>query len=344
MNTRSMGNSGLRVSELCLGAMNFGMPDWGIDKDASVQVIDAFLESGGNFIDTADAYGGGASEEIVGAALAGRREQVIIATKAFNAVTKRFGEPPAHANALGVSRRHLIQSLNDSLRRMKTDYVDLYQIHCWDTHTPIEETLSTLDTLVKSGKVRYCGLSNFTAWQIAESRQLCIRFHWEPLVTAQMQYSLVCRDIEMDVLPVCKRYGIGLLPWSPLGGGVLTGKYNKDFSGPSESRFGDKPDPNNAWRNRFVNERNLRIVDAVKAVAAEVNATPSAVAIAWILHQPAVSSIIVGPKSVEQWKDNLSACSLSLSETQLDRLAQASAPTAKYPEWFVPAMMRNQPG
>lgn len=341
MTQRKLGKTGVQVSELCLGAMNFGMPDWGVGEKESIEVIHAFLEAGGNFIDTADVYGGGASEEICGRALKRRRDQVVVATKGHFPVTARFGEPPAHANALGSSRRHLTAALHDSLRRMQTDYVDLYQVHCWDAVTPIEETLSTLDAFIKSGKVRYAGISNFTAWQIAEARQLCIRFGWEPPVTAQMQYSLVCRDIESGVVPVCARYGIGLLPWSPLGGGVLSGKYAKGGAGPAGSRYGEKPDPANAWRTRFVNERNLAIAEAVRAIAEEHRTSPSAVALAWVLDRPAVSSVIIGPKTTAQLKDNLAACELTLSESALKRLDETSRPTATYPEWFIAGTPRN---
>jgi len=342
MKQRRMGNTGLYVSELCLGTMNFGMPDWGIEKEESIEVIDAYLERGGNFLDTADVYAGGISEEICGKALKGRRDDAILATKGHLPVTRRFGDPPRHTNALGSSRRHLTLAVEASLKRLRTDYIDLYQVHCWDAHTPIEETLSTLDMLIKSGKIRYAGLSNFTAWQIAESRQLCIRHGWEPFVTAQMQYSLACRDIESDVVPVCQRYGIGILPWSPLAGGVLTGKYNNDLTGPEGARYGQQADPDNDWRSRFVNERCVAIGEAVKSVAAECEAPPASVALAWLLRQPGVTSVIIGPKSVDQWKENLAACSLTLSDVQVNKLNEASPPPRTYPEWFIAATQRNQ--
>ena len=342
MKLRRMGNTGLQVSELCLGAMDFGMPDWGTDEKESLKVINAYLDAGGNFIDTADVYGGGISEQICAKALKDRRERIILATKGHFPVTRRFGEPPVHENALGSSRRHLTLALDDSLRRLQTDYVDLYQVHCWDRGTPLEETLSTLDTFVKSGKVRYVGLSNYTAWQIAEARQLCIRFHWEPFVTAQMQYSLIFRDVERDVIPVCARYGIGLLPWSPLGGGVLSGKYSRDLTGPKNSRFGEEVKHGDEWRDRFVNERNLQIADVVKEVAAEHDTTPVAVAIAWLLGRPTVSSVIIGPKSVAQLKDNLAGADLALTDEQLHKLNESSTPAATYPEWFIGSTPRNR--
>ena len=342
MKLRRMGNTGLQVSDLCLGTMNFGMPDWGIEEKPSIEVIHAYLEAGGNFIDTADVYGGGASEKICAKAIKGNRDKLVLATKGHFPVTRTFGEPPVHPNALGSSRRHLTEALDDSLRRLGTDYVDLYQMHCWDGLMPIEETLSTLDSFVKSGKVRHIGLSNYTPWQIVEARHLCIRFNWEPFVTAQMQYSLICRDVERAVIPVCERYQIGLLPWSPLGGGVLTGKYGADLKGPKESRYGDEVKPDDQWRSRFLNERNLGIAEAVRAVAAEIDTTPTAIAIAWLLTRPTVSSVITGPKSVAQLRDNLAGSDLTLSDDQLQRLAKASEPVQTYPEWFIDHTRRNQ--
>ncbi len=343
MRIRKLGNTGIRVSELCLGAMNFGMRDWGTGPEESRKIINTYLDAGGNFIDTADVYSKGSSETICGKALKGRRGGVILATKGHFPVTARFGEPPEHENAWGSTRRHLTQALHDSLRRLQTDYIDLYQVHCWDDHTPVEETLSTLNDFVRSGKVRYIGLSNYDVWQIAEARQLCIRFGWEPFVTAQMQYSMVCRDIETGVVPVCRRYGIGILPWSPLGGGVLTGKYSRDGRGPKGCRFGEKPDPQNFWRERFVNDRNLRIAEAVSSAADAQKATPTAVALAWLLGRPMVSSIIIGPRSVRQLKENLASCEVQLTAGQRKRLDEVSAASVPYPAEFIAKTRRNMP-
>jgi aryl-alcohol dehydrogenase-like predicted oxidoreductase len=343
MHIRNLGNTGVRVSELCLGAMNFGMADWGTGAEESRRIIDAYIEAGGNFIDTADVYSKGSSETICGKALKGRRHGIILATKGHFPVTARFGEAPEHENAWGSTRRHLTQALHDSLRRLQTDYIDLYQVHCWDDHTPIEETLSTLNDFIRTGKARYVGLSNFDSWQIAEARQLCIRFGWEPFVTAQMQYSLVCRDIETGVVPVCRRYVIGILPWSPLGGGVLTGKYAPDGRGPKGCRFGEKPDEQNFWRQRFVNDRNLRTAETVSAVAREQKATAAAVALAWLLGRPMVSSIIIGPRSIRQLKENMAACEVRLTAAQIKRLDEVSAPAAPYPAEFIAKTRRNMP-
>lgn len=343
MRLRRLGNSGVRVSEICLGAMNFGMRDWGAGEPESRRIIDAYLDAGGNFIDTADVYSKGTSETICGKAIKGRRDRIILATKGHFPVTPRFGDPPEHPNALGSSRRHLTLALHDSLRRLQTDYIDLYQVHCWDAVTPIEETLSTLDDFVRAGKVRYVGLSNYLSWQIVEARQLCIRYHWEPFITAQMQYSLVCRDVEAGVVPVCQRYGIGLLPWSPLGGGVLTGKYGRDFRGPQGCRFGREPDEDNFWRKRFVSKRNIEIAEAVKTAAKDLKAAPTAVAIAWLLGRPAVSSVIIGPKTVKQLKENLAGGELTLPKDRCRRLDEISRPAAPYPADFIAKTFRNSP-
>lgn len=334
MKLRRLGNTGLHVSDLCLGSMNFGNPRFGCPEPESRRVIDTYLARTGNFIDTADAYSGGISEEVVGRALAGRRDSVILATKGFYPVVAQFGEAPAHVNAQGASRRHLTAALEASLRRLGTDYIDLYQVHCWDPLTPVEETLSTLDTFVRAGKIRHVGLSNWTAWQIAEARQLCIRHGWEPFVTAQMQYSLICRDIETDVMPACARYGIGILPWSPLGQGVLTGKYR---TGAKDGRFaGEAPNAAAAgWRAKFLNERTDRVVDAVLAVASRVDASATAVSLAWLLSREGVSSVIIGPRDVEQLEANMVAASLSLPPDALAELDAASQPPPRYPEWFI---------
>ena len=343
MKLRPLGMSGLQVSELCLGTMNFGVTEWGGDERTGIEVIHEYLDRGGNFIDTADVYSGGVSEEICGMALTGRREAAIIATKGFFPVAPKFGDPPAHPNAFGSSRRHLTHALENSLRRLRTDWIDLYQVHCWDERTPIEETLSTLNDFVRRGLVRYVGLSNYAAWQISESRQLCIRHGWEPFVTAQMQYSLVNRDVEHEVVPVCARYGIGLLPWSPLGGGVLTGKYGRDLKGPRGSRFGDAVDPSNTWRARYVNDRNVALAETVGSVARESGTTPTAVALAWLLGRPQVTSIIIGPKSREQLAQNIAAGDLTLDAGALKRLEEASAPAPIYPTQFIRATLRNSP-
>ncbi|MCG8407172.1 MAG: aldo/keto reductase [Phycisphaerales bacterium] len=342
MKLRKLGNTGVLVSDLCLGAMNFGMADWGIGETESLELIRSYFDAGGNFIDTADVYSKGASERICAKAIQGRREEVVLATKGHFPVVDQFGDPPDHANAFGSSRLHLTHALEASLKRLNTDYVDLYQVHCWDRHTPIEETLSTLDGFIKSGKVRYVGLSNFDAWQIVESRQLCIRHGWEPFITAQMQYSMACRDIERAVIPVCERYDLGVLPWSPLGGGVLAGKYNRDGTGPAGSRFGETPDEANDWRKAFLNDRNLEIAETVREVAAQLDTTSVTLSIAWLLCRPAVSSIIIGPKTQAQLRDYLAADEVNIPDEQMERLDKASRPHYPYPERFIEVTNRNR--
>lgn len=341
MKMRPLGGSGVLVGELCLGAMNFGNVRFGVDEATSRRVIDAYVDRGGNFIDTADAYSGGISEEIVGRALEGRREQVVVATKGFYPVTAGFGDPPAHANALGSSRRHLTEALHASLRRLRTDHVDLYQVHCWDERTPVEETLATVDGFVRAGKVRYWGVSNWAAWHVAEARTLCAWRGLEPLVTAQMQYSLVCRDIEAEVVPACRRHDVGILAWSPLGQGVLTGKYLGRT--PDGARMSSPP-PNPAaaaWRERFVNARTQSVAEAVASIAHAVGSTATAVSLAWLLGREAVSSVIVGPKTPEQLAENLAGSDLRLPPDAAAALDAASALPARYPEWFIAGSPRS---
>lgn len=337
MKHRNLGMTGLQVSELCLGAMNFGQPDFGTDAEHSLAVIDRYLEAGGNFIDTADTYGGGASETILGQALHGKRDKIILASKGFFPVVQSFGQPPAHVNAQGATRRHLTQAIEDSLTRLKTDYLDLYQVHLWDVATPIEETLCALDDLVRQGKTRYVGLSNYSAWQIAEARQLCKQHGWEPLVTAQMQYSLICRHIEHDVIEVTRRYGMGILAWSPLGMGVLTGKYTRGTNRLDGARFHTEAESESdiAWRAQFFNDRAFDIVDGLREIAARVDTTPSALAIHWVMQRPGVSSVIIGPKNVEQLADNLLAASLGPTAEQIEQLDRLSDAPPTYPESMV---------
>lgn len=336
MKHRLLGRSGVLVSDLCLGAMNFGNTRFGVDEAVSRRVMDAYVERGGNFIDTADAYSGGVSEEIVGRALQGRRDKIVLATKGFYPVTEAFGAPPEHVNAVGSSRRHLVESVHASLRRLGTDYIDLYQVHCWDAKTPVEETLATLDALVQQGKLRYWGLSNWSAWQIAEGATLCAWKGREPFVTAQMQYSLIARDIEQDVIPACARHGVGILAWSPLGQGVLTGKYLG--APPKDARMGSEVRPGSiaaAWRERFINERSRAVTSAVADTAHRLGSTTVAVALAWLLRKQSVSSVIIGPKTPEQLAENLAGADLHLPDADMAALDEISAPPPRYPEWFI---------
>jgi aryl-alcohol dehydrogenase-like predicted oxidoreductase len=327
----SLGRSGLKVSRLCLGAMNFGNEAWGCDEPTSAKIIDGFLEGGFNFIDTANTYAGGRSEEIVGRAIAARRDEVVLATKGYNASE---GTGP---NDRGNTRLNLTRSLEGSLRRLGTDHVDLYQVHNWDWTTPIEETMSALDSFVRQGKVRYIGCSNFQASQIVEAQWAADRSGGAPLVSLQPQYSLIVRDIERDILPAARRHGLGVIVWSPLGGGVLSGKYKPEDI-PADSRFG-KAVSGDVWerfRQTLFTERNFEIVDKVGEVADKLGSSHAAVAVAWTIQQRGVTSAIIGPRTVEQLEDNLAADELSLDSGTLKDLDRAARGPWAYPNYMQP--------
>jgi aryl-alcohol dehydrogenase-like predicted oxidoreductase len=322
MDHAAMGRSGLKVSRACLGAMNFGnAPHAGCGEDEAGRIIGAFLDAGGNFIDTADAYSGGDSEEIVGRAIAKRRDAVVLATKAF----MPQGDGP---NDRGLSRVHLTRALEASLRRLGTDYIDLYQCHSWDETTPIEETMQTLDGFVRSGKVRYIGCSNFTAAQIVESQWAAERVGGTPFISLQPQYSLVARDIEAEILPACARHGLGTLVYSPLAGGILSGRYARDAAPPPGSRIDRLRNSSlpqaRAFADEIYNERNLTIAQEVTKVATELNGAPAAVALAWVRSRPGVTSVIVGPRTVDQLEGNLAGLELELPAELTAQLDEAS--------------------
>ena len=324
MDMRFMGKTELRVSELCLGAMTFG----GDTNEAdSHSILDRFVEAGGNFIDTADVYGRGASEEIVGNWLCNQqRDDLVIATK----VRFPMGEGP---NDLGLSRKHILSAVDASLRRLQTDYIDLYQVHCWDHITPLEETLSTLDTLVKSGKVRYIGVSNYSGWQLQKAADMSHREGWEPYTCLQPQYNLLERGIEWEVIEVCQNEGLGIIPWSPLRGGWLSGKYRRGMSEPlagTRVERAEKRGDGKSW-TKYNNERTWCIIDALLAVAEECGKSAAQVAINWLLQRPAVTAPIIGARNMQQLEDNLGAAGWALSEAQLNRLNMESDPGLPYP-------------
>ena len=325
----SLGGSGLKVSRLCLGAMNFGNDSWGCDEPTSAKIVDGFLEQGYNFIDTANTYAGGRSEEIVGRAIAARRDEVVLATKGYNASE---GTGP---NDRGNSRVNLVRSLEGSLRRLGTDYVDLYQVHNWDWTTPIEETMAALDDLVRQGKTRYIGCSNFQASQIVEAQWAADRAHTTPLVSLQPQFSLIVREIERDILPTARRQGLGVIVWSPLGGGVLSGKYTRDDT-PEDSRFG-KAASGDVWerfRQTLFTEKNFEIVDKVGEIADQLGSSHVGVSVAWTLKQRGVTSVIIGPRTVEQLEDNLAAADLELGPDVLKDLDRTSRGPWAYPNYM----------
>ena len=325
---RSLGRSGLRVSPLCLGAMNFGNEQFGCDEETSAGIIHAYLDAGHNFIDTANVYSGTKSETIVGKAVKGRRDSVVIATKAASPL----GPGPFDS---GTSRKHVTKACEDSLRRLDTDYIDLYQMHRYDDNTPLEETLSTLNDLVRQGKVRYIGVSNWTASQIAEAATLTAVKGWEPLVSLQPQYSILTRDIEVEIVPVCQKFGLGVIPWSPLGGGMLTGKYKKAEEPEAGTRFAAPGPFQQVWRTRALSERNHAIVGTVLEEAGKLDISPIALALAWNLSRPGVVAPIIGPKSEKQLEDNLAALDVTLPEETVQRIDAASEPRFPYPHDFL---------
>jgi aryl-alcohol dehydrogenase-like predicted oxidoreductase len=321
---RTLGGSGTVVSAQCLGAMTFGHES---DEETAHAQLDRFVERGGNFIDTADVYSRGGSEEIIGRWLAARpalRDRLVVATKA------RFPMGDGRNDA-GLSRTHLGRALDASLRRLGVDTVDLYQAHAWDPLTPIEETLGFFDAAVRAGKIRYAGVSNFLGWQLQKAALLA--GDAAPIVTIQPQYNLLVRDIELEIVDVCRNEGIGILPWSPLAGGWLTGKYSRDEQPTGATRLGEDPGRGmEAYGPRNAHERTWRIIDAVREVAEGRGVPMSQVALAWVADRPAVTSVILGARSVAQLEENLGAADLHLSEKETARLTDASAPlVADYP-------------
>ena len=334
MKYRQLGQSGVRVSEVCLGAMTFGeadkgsmMHEVGADERTSFAVMNRALEGGVNFIDTADVYGqDGLSERIVGKWFEkeGRRNDIVLATK----FRFTMGDGP---NRSGASRYRIVRCCEDSLRRLKTDRIDLYQIHCQDMSTPEEEILRALDDLVRQGKVLYIGASNYTAYRLLDSQWLSQTRGLERFVTLQAQYSLLVRDLEREHVPVCRDRGLGILPWSPLAGGFLSGKYLEDKAPPEGSRL----DKRRERLARFDTPKNWRILDAVRQVGEEVGASAASVSLAWLLARPAVTSVIFGARSVAQVEDNLKAVEVTLTAEQMARLNEASALELGYPYEFI---------
>ena len=327
MQQRLLGRSGAAVSTLTLGTMTFGRETDEADSHAQ---LDRFLDAGGTLIDTADVYGTGVSEEIIGRWLAKtsseNRDRVVLATKG------RFpmGDGP---NDVGLSHRHLTRALDASLRRLGVERVDLYQCHAFDPLTPMEETLRFFDDATRAGKVHYAGLSNFTGWQLQRIVDLAERHGLPVPVTLQPQYNLLVREIEWEIVPAAQFNGLGLLPWSPLGGGWLTGKYSRDERPTGATRLGENPERGvEAYGRRSVQQRTWDVVDAVREVADRRGASMAQVALAWLVAQPAVTSVILGARTLEQLEDNLGAADLKLEPDDLAQLDAASDPgAADYP-------------
>ena len=326
MEYRTLGRSGCAVSSLCLGTMTFGAET---AQDVAHQQLDRFTEAGGTMVDTADVYGDGRSEEIIGRWLAQRpadvTDPVVLATKGRFPLTQA-------PNASGLSARHLTRALDDSLGRLGVDSVDLYQVHAFDALTPLEETLRTLDGFARAGKIRYYGLSNFTGWQLTKAVHLARALNVAGPVTLQPQYSLLSREIEWESVPAVLDAGLGLLPWSPLGGGWLSVKYKRDQRPGGATRLGDDPGRGmEAWDRRGT-ERNWDVIDAVQKVAEDRGVSMAEVSLAWVTARPAVSSTIIGARSLEQLEANLRAAGLRLSDAETSALDAASEPQiADYP-------------
>jgi aryl-alcohol dehydrogenase-like predicted oxidoreductase len=326
MDYRTLGRSGCAVSTLCLGTMTFGAET---DEKGAHAQLDHFIEAGGTLVDTADVYTGGVSEKIIGAWFADRpddlTERVVLATKGRFPMT---GTP----NGDGLSARHLTRALDASLARLGLDTVDLYQVHAFDSWTPLEETLRTLDGFVRSGKIHYYGLSNFTGWQLTKAVHLARALNLAEPVTLQPQYSLLVREIEWEIVPAALDAGLGLLPWSPLGGGWLSGKYRRDERPTGATRLGDDPDRGMEAYDRRGTARTWDVIDAVQQVAEQRGVPMAQVALAWLAARPAVTSVILGARTLEQLETNLGAAGVSLSAEETAILDAASdLPAADYP-------------
>jgi aryl-alcohol dehydrogenase-like predicted oxidoreductase len=338
MRYRTLGNCGAVVSTYALGTMTFGAE---ADESTSHAILENYVAAGGNLIDTADVYGrAGVSEEIIGRWLAAHpteRDQVVIATKGRFAM----GDGP---NDLGTSRRHLARALDASLRRLGVEQIDLYQMHAWDGVTPLEETLRFLDDALRGGKIAYYGFSNFLGWQLTKAVHVARAHGFTPPVTLQPQYSLLVREIESEIVPACLDAKIGLLPWSPLAGGWLTGKYQRDSDPTGATRLGEDPQRGmEAWEPRNKQERTWRILDAVAEIAKANGVNQAHVALAWLEAQPAVTSVILGARNTDQLTDNLGAAFFELTSEDLERLDKVSTPVVSdYPYGKAAADQRHR--
>lgn len=330
MEYRYLGRSGLKVSEICLGTLSFGRQ---ADEEVSHALMDRYVEAGGNFFDTSNSYNAGVSEEILGRWLKRRsRHEAIIATKVR--FSSGEGDGP---NDIGLSRKHILHAVEGSLRRLQVDYIDLYQVHCWDPGTPLEESLQTLDDLVRSGKVRYLGASNFAAYQLQKALDISDVRGWERFVSLQPQYSLLERSIEWEILALCRAEGLGVLPWSPLRHGWLSGKYRRDTATPAaDSRV--QGAVNQGWREAWdmrEEERTWQVLDTLWNVAEGTGKTPAQVALNWLLRQPGVTSPIIGVRNMQQLEDNLGAAGWELDPEHVQRLAEISGQALPYPYDFI---------
>jgi len=334
MEYRFLGKTGLKVSEIALGTQTFG---WVTGEKDAHTMLGHFTDSGGNFLDTANIYNDGESERILGSWLDSHKKQrddLVIASKVFFPV----GEGP---NSTGLTRKHIMSQIDQSLSRLHTGYIDLYQMHCWDSSTPLEETLSVLDDLVRSGKIRYAGASNFTASQLMKALMLGKTCGYAPFVSLQPEYSLIVRSTEWELIPLCIEEGLGVLPWSPLAGGWLTGKYKRDGQPPENSRVGrkdrwdDQPDQRES-------ELTWRVVDGLNTVARRTGKTPAQVALNWCMNRPGVTAPVLGARTMEQLRDNMGCTGWRISPEDIDVLNRASAVTLPYPYRFIERYTRRR--
>jgi len=322
----TLGRSGLAVSPFCLGAMTFGEDwGWGASEADTRAILDRYLGAGGNFIDTANAYTCGHSEQLIGDHIGrypARRDRVVIATKFFSNLY------PGDPNGGGAGRKSLVAACEQSLRRLQTDYIDLYWMHCHDKFTPIDETLRALDDLVRAGKVRYLGFSDTPAWKVAEAQVTARLRGLAPLIALQIEYSLLERTVEGELVPMAQDMGLGITPWSPLRYGVLSGKYTRENAKEAKPGRG-------AWVERALDDRAFAVLDVLVQVAAEVGTTPARVALAWVQGRPGVSSTIIGARTLAQLEDNLAALDVTLPQSALTALDKVSTPTLDFPAAFL---------
>ena len=331
----TLGRSGLRVSRHCLGTMTFGLDwEWGSSVEDSKQILDAYIDRGGNFLDTANIYTKGHSEKIIGDHIGrdpAKRDRLVIATKFLGNMY------PGDPNGGGAHRKAIQQACEQSLRRLQTDCIDLYWMHFWDALTPIDETMRALDELVRSGKVRYIGFSDTPAWKCAQAQTISQFRGWEPLIALQIEYSLVQRTVENELMPMARELGMGVTPWSPLKGGVLTGKYTRENLESIDPARG-------AWVTNNLTERNLTIIDELLAVSKEAEITPAQAALAWVQQRAGVDSTIIGARTIAQLEDNLAALDAELSDDHVRRLDEASHVEPIFPQSFLPFVKNNTYG
>ncbi len=334
---RLLGRSGLRVSPLSLGTMTFGSDwGWGADENVARQIFDAYVDRGGNFVDTAVNYTNGTSERIVGGLIAGKRDRIVLATK-FT-----MSREPGNPNSGGNHRYNMVRSVEASLRQLSTDRIDLLYVHAWDFTTSPEEVMRGLDDLVRDGKILYAGICNTPAWRIAQMQTLADLRGWSPFVALQIEYSLVERSVEHELLPMAQTMGLGVLPWSPLGGGILTGKYSRsDLTGENTADISAERKGVIASSGHLT-EGALQIAEVVGEISSETGASRSQIALAWTLQHPAIVSPVMGARTLEQAEDNFGALNVSFTSEQLGRLNDASTPAPLFPARFISRPMVQQ--